>query len=204
MKCRFCGEEFEPNKRGVKTDFCKREECKKQRKKEVQRQYLERKKSIAAPVVMKVEENNSIEEYKNNVVCNKVSTDSYGDIIEKARELGTIRYELVTALISLKEKISKTDKIEQDLLHMIENVEELTAEGAIDISIKIKKNRNQRREYKDRYFLLSSLTNGIIIKNPERYIRKGIEMVRNQTYNYKILEDMMEKSKDIEKDGEEE
>lgn len=102
----------------------------------------------------------------------------------------------------MQEDIKKSDQTEQDLLHMLENVDELTTEDAIKISTLIKQNRNKRRVFKDRKFLISNLINGIAVKNPERFVRKGIEMVKNQTYNYKVLEDMMNKDLKEEEENE--
>lgn len=194
MICRFCGEEFEQNKRGRQSDFCSKEECRKARHREHQKKYMEKKKNKSYATIepregLAVNENFSPTE--RDVVCRKEIKDNYGDIAEKARQIGKLRYELVTEAIIMQEEIKKTDQLEQDLLHMLENADELTEKDAINISVLIKQNRNKRREFKDRNLLISSLLNGIVVKNPEKFVRKGIEMVKSQTYNYKVLKDML-------------
>lgn len=83
--------------------------------------------------------------------------------------------------------------MEQDLLHTLENMDKLTKKDAIDMSIVLKQTRNERRFYKDKLFLMQSFLNGILIKEPEKFVRTGIEMVNNQTYNYRVLENMLDK-----------
>lgn len=190
MKCRFCGEEFEQRSRGWQVDFCQKDECRKMRKKETQAKYLAKKKAEEETKEDKVEPMTQVMTVaeKETIYVQPIK-ESYGDIIEIARQLGALRYGMVMEVIKLKEEVSKADKTEQDLLHMLENAERLNADDAVKMALLIKQNREKRRASKDRYFLLSSLINQIPVKNPEKFVRNGIEMVKNQTYNFRELQE---------------
>ena len=209
MKCRFCGEEFEPSSRGRQSDVCKKEECKYKSRREAQNKYLAKKKEerkaakqqvttrvIKAQVIQdtpKQEEANP-----NKIVCERPLKQGHGYMIEYARKFGALVYELIEEAKETRQKVEYYNNLEQDLLHTLENMELLKEKDAVQISVMLKKSRNERRFYKDKLFLLQSFLNGILVKEPEKYVRTGIEMINNATYNYKVMEDMLDKTKEEE------
>ena len=114
-------------------------------------------------------------------------------MIEYAREFGALIYKLIEEAKETREKVKYHDNLEQDLLHTLENMDQLTQKDAVKMSIVLKQSRNERRFYKDKLFLIQSFLNGILIKEPEKFVRTGLDMVKNQKYNNRVLEDMLDK-----------
>ena len=113
-----------------------------------------------------------------------------GDIIEIAKQLGTIRFQLVQMIEKERSNITIYDKEDQDFLHKLENLEELTDKEAIEMFIKEKKNRENRRSYKVRYYLIQCLLESITLKNPSAFIIQTIQRSKDFTYVPRVIEEL--------------
>lgn len=104
-----------------------------------------------------------------------MSMQDIGDILEVARNLGTIRFQLVEMITKNSEQISKFDKEDQTFLHKLEFLEELTDEEAKEMIIAEKKSRELRRNVKNRRCLIETLLTSILVKNPNAFVVKAIQ-----------------------------
>lgn len=211
LKCEFCGKIFESER---KKKYCYDIECLKKRHVELVRKSQNKKKlEKGGKVVRKTiknEENtksNEIdaiqiyEEHKNenNIVYEKeiIIDEGFGDLIEIARNIGTLRYDLIQQIQKVVEKIREHDKLEQDLLHKLEFAQQLTEAEAIEISVSLKKNREARRVVKNSKDLISILlSKGLPLRSPEKYVRKAIEIVKNKQYNPRALNSLFEEEEE--------
>lgn len=180
------------NKRyeGEKKDYCDREECLRQAKNEAQRKWYKNKrnKDLSKTSSVEKKEEPRVVYSTNDKIEHNLKTTDTSDIKILARELGSITYQLVELIKKEREKLSIYDKQDQEFLHRIENLEELTDQEAINLMIKEKKIRESRRNNKVRIYLIQSLLNGITIKNPAMFVEKGISNCKNWTYTPKIKE----------------
>lgn len=115
-------------------------------------------------------------------IDNSLTMVDTGDIKTLARELGATIHQFIELIKKEREQLSNYDKADQDFLHKLENLEELTDQEAIDLVIKEKKNRESRRNNKIRIYLIQSLLNGITIKNPPAFVEQGIQ--NSKTWKY--------------------
>ena len=106
--------------------------------------------------------------------------------------MGAIIHQFIELIKKEREQLSNYDKADQDFLHRLENLEELTDQEAIDLVIKEKKNRESRRNNKVRIYLIQSLLNGITIKNPPAFIEQGIQNSKTWKYVPRINEEVKE------------
>ena len=226
LKCEYCGNYFESDR---KRKYCKDIECIRRRSVESSRKTYMKKKSEQGKIIRRTyineqgkiirktyineqgkNENNEIdgikilEEHKkeNNIVCEKeiVIDEGFGDLIQIAREIGTIRFSLIQQIQKINEKVKEHNNIEQDLLHRLENVEQLSESEAVEIAVSLKKNRNDRRIVKNSQYLISLLLNKAVpIKSPEKYVRKAIEIVKDRKYEPRCLNELFEE--DMEEDN---
>lgn len=128
----------------------------------------------------------------NDKVDNSLTFVDTGDIKVLAREMGAIIHQFIELIKKEREKLSNYDKVDQDFLHRLENLEELTDREAIDLVIKEKKNRESRRNNKIRIYLIQSLLNGITIKNPPAFVEQGIQNSKTWKYVPRINEEVKE------------
>lgn len=215
--CKNCGKEFIQNGRGRARNYCY--ECeskniqaelkqyvdKKQKNNNMQKEnnyetvkenvktnskyYFDRTKFKRVEVK---QDNNCTADKDNNVIYETdVLVDTgYGDIIQIARDYGACRFRLIEMIKKIDSEISEKAKIEQDLLHKLEFIEKLTDKEAQEIAVALKKNRESRRGTKNLQFLTKSLLDKMILRSPEKFVRQGIQMIKEQKYTAKALEEL--------------
>ena len=185
-RCKFCGEQFEI-KRGRMTDHCRKDECIKKAHVEAQKRFIEKKKKekqlaeskLKAEVKIKKEETPKIIYSAKEKTQTKIEMNDFGDILQIARELGSVRYRLVELAKKNNEEVSKYDKEDQKFLHSLEFLEELTDEEAMKMIIEEKKNRELRRNIKNRKYLIQFLLDSILVKNPNAFMVQVISSDEN-------------------------
>lgn len=178
MKCRFCGCEVEQPKRGRKRDYCRKEECLRKARNEANRKWYANKMKILEGTKNRIIEQ---KEEKKVIYSSKDKADTktkmpdVGDILQLARDFGTLRYSIIEALKKEEEQISKFDKADQTFLHRLEFLEELTDDEATQMIIEEKKSREQRRNVKNRRYLIKAMLDSIKMKNPNAFIVQAIQ-----------------------------
>lgn len=193
MKCKYCGEEFEPNTRGRKKAYCNKAECIKKARNEANRKwYSSKMKTLKGTKnrIIEQKEEKKVVYSSTDKIDNNLKQQNISDIVQIARDLGTIRFQLIQMLQKENEKISNYDKADQDFLHKIENLEELTDEEAIALVVEEKKSRENRRSNKNRQYLIKGLLDGIIIKNPSQFIIRAVQRSKDYTYIPKVMEEL--------------
>ena len=185
MKCKYCGNEFEQKKRGRK-EYCDRPECIRKARNETQRKWYAKKNQK----VVEVQNTETVVYSVQERLENRLNMPNTGDIIEIAKQLGTIRFQLVQMIEKERSYITTYDKADQDFLHKLENLEELTDKEAIEMFIKEKKNRENRRNYKIRYYLIQCLLESIVLKNPSAFISQTIQKSKDFTYVPRVIEEL--------------
>ncbi len=145
---------------------------------EAQRKWYAKKmkklKGVKSRIVEQKEEKTVIYSSKDKADT-KVKMPDVGDILQLARDFGTLRYSLITALKAEDEKVSKFDKQDQTFLHKLEFLEELTDDEAMKMIIEEKKSRENRRNVKDRRYLIKAMLDSIKMKNPNAFIVQAIQ-----------------------------
>lgn len=127
---------------------------------------------------------------KNSDVEKEKEKGAYDDILELAKQIGDIRYKLIQMIQGLGENENDYNAEDQDFLHKIENIEELSEEEALNIIKEEQAKRKKRRNCKTRKHLIQLLLNGFLIKNPYMYILKAIEKSKNWTYIPRVAEEL--------------
>lgn len=105
----------------------------------------------------------------------KAKMPNIGDILQLARDFGSFRYGLIQALQKEQLEEEKYNKADQTFLHKLEFLEELTDEEATTMIIEEKKSREQRRNVKNRKYLIKAMLDSIKMKNPNAFIVKAIQ-----------------------------
>lgn len=178
MKCKYCGCEIEQSKRGRKRDYCRKPECIRKARNEANRKWYANKMKVLEGTKNRIIEQ---KEEKRVIYSSKDKTDTkvkmpdVGDILQFARDFGTFRYNLIEALRKEEEQISKFDKADQTFLHRLEFLEELTDDEATQMIIEEKKSREQRRNIKNRKYLIKAMLDAIKMKNPNAFIVQAIQ-----------------------------
>lgn len=199
MKCKYCGEQFVPNKYGVKKSYCNKSECIRKARNESQRKWYAKKMEALKGSKVKIIENKTVAEKKEEkkVIYSsadkentKLEMQDFGDILKLARDLGTIRFQLIQLAQKESSKMSNFDKQDQDFLHNLEFLDELTEEEVIKMILEEKKSREKRRNVKNRYFLISALLDGILIKNPNQYVIQIIQKSKNLKYTPRVVKEL--------------
>lgn len=189
--CKYCEEEFEYSNRGKERLHCRKPECLKKAKNEAQRKWYANKvkKELAGEkirIVAKVDKSQIV--YSSiDRSNNRLNNEDFSDIIEVSRELGAIRFKLCEMYNKESKKQSFYDRQDQDFLHKLENLEELTDTEAINMIVEEKKKRENRRNHKIRMTIIDGLTKGIR-KNPNAYVVETIKNRDNFKYNEKAKE----------------
>lgn len=200
--CKCCGEKFEVNAVGRRREYCYKPECDRARRLDAVKRYEEKKKlgktksQKANDISIDPNTNETQVVYTKPVVID----EGFGDLIQLAREYGACRFNLIEKSKRINNEVSNADKIEQDLLHKLENVEELTQEEAINIAINLKENRNNRRIYKNLQFLIGSMLKNMGLRHPEKFVRNGIEIVKNAKYEPRVLEELFKEDDETNKE----
>lgn len=189
--CKYCGEEFEYSNRGKKRVHCRKEECLKKARNEAQRKWYANKvkkdlKGENIRIISKEDKPKVVYSSKDRVT-NRLEKEDFSDIIEISRELGAIRFKLTELLNNENKKQSFYDRQDQDFLHKLEGLEELTDAEAINMIVEEKKKREIRRGHKLRKSIIIKMLDGII-KNPNAYVVETIKNRDNFKYRQRVKE----------------
>lgn len=190
--CKYCGEEFEYSNRGKERVHCRKEECLRKAKNEAQKKWYANKvqKELAGTnikIVSKEESKPQIVYSSKDRSDNRLENEDFSDIIEVSRELGTVRFKLLELLNKESKKQSLYDRQDQDFLHKLEGLEELTDTEAINMIVEEKKKREVRRSHKIRKAMLMKMVEGIM-KNPNAYVVETIKNRDNFKYKQRVKE----------------
>lgn len=120
----------------------------------------------------------------------KKKEGAYDDILEIAKQLGNIRFDLIQKLQELNNTETNYNGLDQDFLHKIENIADLTKEEAYEIILNEQKSRKNRRNAKVRKYLIKLLLDGFLIKAPVTYMNKIIENSQNWQYIPKVMDEL--------------
>ena len=176
--CKYCGDEFEQSNKGRKKDYCNKEDCIRQARNEANRKWYAKKiealKGTKNRIIEQKEEPKVI--YSSREKANtRIQMSDIGDIVQIARDYGSVRYKMIELLKKNNEDISKFDKEDQRFLHKLEFLEELTDDEAKEMIINEKKSRELRRNVKNRKYLIEAMLGSIAMKNPNAFIVKAIQ-----------------------------
>ena len=178
MKCKYCGGEIEQPKRGKKRDYCRKEDCIRQARNEANRKsYAKRMKTLKGTNYRIIEQKEEKKVIYSSVdkADTKAKMPDVGDILQFARDFGTLRYNLIQALQKEQQNEEKYNKADQTFLHKLEFLEELTDEEATTMIIEEKKSREERRNIKNRRYLIKAMLDSIKMKNPNSFIVQAIQ-----------------------------
>lgn len=132
-----------------------------------------------------------IEDLLNNPeLVQQQQQGDYDDILEIAKQLGAVRFQLIQLIQGLEGDETDYNGQDQDFLHKIENIEDLTEAEALSIIKEEQAKRKKRRSVKTRKHLIQLLLNGFLIKNPYAYMQKVIEKSKNWTYIPRVAEEL--------------
>lgn len=190
--CKYCGEEFEYSNRGKERVHCRKEECLKKAKNEAQKKWYANKvqkelQGTDIRIVSKEENKPQIVYSSKDRSDNRLENEDFSDIIEVSRELGTVRFKLLELLNKESKKQSLYDRQDQDFLHKLEGLEELTDTEAINMIVEEKRKREIRRGHKLRTEMLKKMQQGIM-KNPNAYVVETIKNRDNFKYRQRVKE----------------
>lgn len=121
------------------------------------------------------------------------------EIIQIARQLGALRYELIKIVERDREAVNefnrKDQKMFQTIIHKLEFSDELTDAEIVQYVRadfkEVKEERETRRIIKNRMYLVQELLNSMSIKNPNEFVVKAINGKGD------ILKTMEELKKDV-------
>lgn len=190
MKCKYCGEEFEQTGKGRKKEYCNKEDCIRQARNEANRKwYANKMNSELKGVKYKIanKEENKILYSSTDKVLNVTVKEDFSDVIELARKLGAVRYEITEKIKSMSPEQSHFDKEDDVFLHKIENLmkqDEILEEDVLQVFKEYLDKRPNRRIIKDKQEMLKHLIQGLI-SNPNQYVYEFIKNRDNRTYNTK-------------------
>ena len=118
---------------------------------------------------------------------NRLENEDFSDIIEVSIELGAVRFKIIEMLNKENKKQSFYDGQDQDFLHKLENLEEITDTEAVNMIIEEKRKRETRRSHKMRQTMLRTMINGMP-KNPNAYVVETIKNRDNFKYRQRVKE----------------
>lgn len=190
--CKYCGEEFEYSNRGKERVHCRKEECLKKAKNEAQKKWYANKvkkelQGTDIRIVSKEENKPQIVYSSKDRSDNRLENEDFSDIIEVSRELGAVRFKIIEMLNKENKKQSFYDGQDQDFLHKLENLEEITDTEAVNMIIEEKRKRETRRSHKMRQTMLRTMINGMP-KNPNAYVVETIKNRDNFKYRQRVKE----------------
>ena len=194
MKCKYCGKEFSnTNKRGRKKEYCNSPDCIRKAKNEAQRKwYAGKTKCLEGTkyrVVEQKEETKVIYSSADRII-NNTNCEDFSDVLEYARQLGAIRFEILEKIKSLSPEQSKYDKADNVFLHDIENLlkkDVVYEKDVVDVVKDYICNRPDRRVIKDKQEMLRHLIQGLI-SNPNQYVVEFIKKRNTRVYNPNKIE----------------
>lgn len=120
-------------------------------------------------------------------LMNVTSKEDFSDVLELARKLGAVRYEITEKIKSLSPEQSKFDKQDEIFLHNIEELmrkDEIAEEDVLKIFKEYLDKRPNRRIIKDKQEMLKHLIQGLI-SNPNQYVCEFIKNRDNRHYHLK-------------------
>ena len=189
--CKYCNEEFEYSNRGKERVHCQKAECIRKAKNDAQRKWYTNKvkKELTGENIRIIskETKPQIVYSSKDRIDNRMENEDFSDIIEVSRELGSVRFKMIEMLNKESQKQSLYDRQDQDFLHKLEGLEELTDTEAVNMIIEEKKKREIRRSHKMRQSILSTMINGIP-KNPNAYVVETIKNRDNFKYRQRVKE----------------
>ena len=144
----------------------------------------EKKEEVIEPELTKIE-------IKKNSEIEGISLDDaacYGDILDIAIQITKLRAQLLEKIKIDREKDKYYNAIDQDFLHHIENLDKLSDKDAIDIILKEKESRKNRRAVKNRVFLVQGMLNSMTNPNLYQFVINGLN--RNKNFEYKPRNEM--------------
>lgn len=124
-------------------------------------------------------------------VMNVTAKEDFSDVVELARKLGAIRYEITEYIKSLNPDLSISDKQDQVFLHNIEELmkqDEIAEEDVLKIFKEYLDKRPNRRIIKDKQEMLKHLIQGLI-SNPNQYVCEFIKNRNNRHYHLKEVKE---------------
>lgn len=196
MKCKYCGQEFEQNKRGKKKDYCNKEECLKKARNDTQKKWYANKLKVLEGVKTKIveqKEEKKVVYSSTDRAINSVKNGDFSDVIELSRRLGTVRFEIQEKLKECFGKQSMFDKQDEIFLHKLENFakqDEVYEEEILQAFREHIDKRQNRRVIKDKEQMYKHLIEGIV-QNPNAYVVEFIKNRDNRKYNPKIKEELV-------------
>ena len=104
----------------------------------------------------------------------------FGDILEIAIKITELRNELLEKIKIDREKDKYYNGIDQNFLHHVEMLDKLSDKEAIDIILKEKESRKNRRNVKNRVFLIQGMLNSMT--NPNLYMLQ-LELAEQRILN---------------------
>ena len=107
----------------------------------------------------------------------------FGDILEIAIKITDLRNELLEKIKIDREQDKYYNGIDQDFLHHVEMLDKLSDKQAIDIILKEKESRKNRRNVKNRVFILQGILNSMT--NPNLYVFAVNGINRSKNFEYK-------------------
>lgn len=193
-KCKYCGCEIEQPKRGRKREYCNKEECLKKAKSEINKKWYANKmnkelEGIKHKIVNKEEK--KILYSSTDKVMNVTVKEDFSDVVELARKLGAIRYEITEKIKSLSPEQSHFDKQDEIFLHNIEELmkqDEIAEEDVLKTFKEYLDKRPNRRIIKDKQEMLRHLIQGLI-SNPNQYVYEFIKNRDNRHYHLKEVKE---------------
>ena len=135
-------------------------------------------------------EEEKVEEKDKKIDTTAYDNTSFSDIRELARELGSIRYQLIEALEKEKKLIEMTNEEDNSfLIHYLE-FEDFSETEIYNKCMEVKERRVKRRSAKYRSALIKKLLNSIKIKTPERFVVQAINGCKKTRDFEKYLEEL--------------
>ena len=120
------------------------------------------------------------EEDKSVISVDDAAT--YRDILEIAIKITELRNQLVEKIKIDREKDKYYNGIDQDFLHHVENLDKLSDKEAIEIILKEKESRKNRRTVKNRVFFIQGMLNSMSNPNLYQFVINGIDRSKNFEY----------------------
>lgn len=186
MKCKYCGEEFTPNTRGRKREYCGKEECVRKSKNEAQRKWYSSKMNVLDGTKVRI-----VEQKEKKVVFSSADraiidaqSGGFSKVIELARKLGAVRYEILEELHKCNKEQSVYDKQDQVFLHSLEEFmkqDKVYEDDVVKLVVEHMGKRRERRIIKDKQTMLFRLQQGIV-ENPDEFVFKYIKAGQKRIY----------------------
>ena len=117
----------------------------------------------------------------------------FGDILEISKQITELRKQLLEKIKEDREKDKYYNGIDQDFLHYVENLDKLSDKEAIDIILKEKESRKNRRNVKQRIFVIQGLLNAIT--NPDLFQLVLYSIKKTKNFEYKVRNEINNEEK---------